>query len=733
MEKQDATMVPSETQPDDENKIVRHSEFDGRSLREELIPYLPYVDKLQVNSIPTPTGFIPAHEKPNPWINFKMLKGWLRTCQQNHEDHCEAQSHHARSPWHGPLWLIDTLYRRLVPYDGEVKYFALSYVWGMSTDGPEAEINLRQDSLSKLQQNQFFMNKQGKPKHIPQLINDVVELVRRIDSWQYLWIDRYCIMQDDGPAKNAQISAMNAIYAGAFATIIAADATAESGIRGIKGHSKGRVALDVEDAKSKSAVTSFRDREVIEADDLNIDAFRGLILEKHRQEGRTPFTRSRGSSIDSWDSFYDFDEHRARHDVKRQEARAKDRSILENQAYLLLHSPWYSRGWTFQESLFSRRKIIFQNERVNWECHCSAHYDGQESKRGDEPCSKRVDGNTDGGFEMTSWPDLYRYARLVCLFNRRNLTFPEDALFAFAGVMSSLSLTFKYGFISGLPQMFFHSTLIWQPYQPMSRREARVDGDPTLPSWSWAGWHGVIQSESWRSGYAYVKQLAGTSDLERTSWRTFETVKWFRLDNAGGKHTIKSRDVHFNNDDYTPENGWAADSETSSDESMATWHHKSIPDTHFWRPVELRDPIKARVPPVYCRYITASTRKVLVKAGPSFMDTHVSRCTAVDLINGHGDWIGVLRLPSSQPPSAEIYELIELSRGSVQKQDGEKDAFEEWDRPGMERYWAGGVYEFYNVMAIRSRDGIAYREAVGRIEKTSWEALETLEVEVVLG
>jgi hypothetical protein len=32
-------------------------------------------------------------------------------------------------------------------------------------------------------------------------------------------------------------------------------------------------------------------------------------------------------------------------------------------------SIWYSRGWTFQETVFSPRKIMFQYQLAIWECN----------------------------------------------------------------------------------------------------------------------------------------------------------------------------------------------------------------------------------------------------------------------------------------------------------------------------------------------------------------------------
>ena len=45
--------------------------------------------------------------------------------------------------------------------------------------------------------------------------------------------------------------------------------------------------------------------------------------------------------------------------------------------------------------------------------------------------------------QQQSWPDVFRYARLVSMYNRRELSYPEDALNAFRGTMSVLSPTFE--------------------------------------------------------------------------------------------------------------------------------------------------------------------------------------------------------------------------------------------------------------------------------------------------
>lgn len=44
-----------------------------------------------------------------------------------------------------------------------------------------------------------------------------------------------------------------------------------------------------------------------------------------------------------------------------------------------------------------------------------------------------------------------------------------------------------------------------------------------------------------------------------------------------------------------------------------------------------------------------------------------------------------------------------------------------------------GRYEFYNVLFIEWKDGIAYRKALGRVSKIAWEAADKESVDVILG
>ena len=59
------------------------------------------------------------------------------------------------------------------------------------------------------------------PSHLPRLIEDAITAVVKL-QFRYLWVDRYCIPQDQDEAKHTQIQNMDKIYGSAALTIIAA-------------------------------------------------------------------------------------------------------------------------------------------------------------------------------------------------------------------------------------------------------------------------------------------------------------------------------------------------------------------------------------------------------------------------------------------------------------------------------------------------------------------------------
>jgi hypothetical protein len=111
-----------------------------------------------------------------------------------------------------------------------------------------------------------------------------------------------------------------------------------------------------------------------------------------------------------------------------------------------------------------------------------------------------VDGNfqplSNSWGDLPTWLDLIQYSQLAENYSQRQLRHPEDIFNAFSGITSTLSRTFTGGFICCLLEMFFTRALLWQTSGTARRRLLREDNEVLthLPSWSWAGWQGPVES-----------------------------------------------------------------------------------------------------------------------------------------------------------------------------------------------------------------------------------------------
>lgn len=111
---------------------------------------------------------------------------------------------------------------------------------------------------------------------------------------------------------------------------------------------------------------------------------------------------------------------------------------------------------------------------------------------------------------------------MVHAYNSRKFTYAEDSLNAITSLLSVMSFSFSGGFISGLPEMFFDEALLWQPAEPMQRRQASATAN-NLPSWSWAGWEGEIMTDQWLEHWRHLRP----SETKRSTPLVVPAVTWF--------------------------------------------------------------------------------------------------------------------------------------------------------------------------------------------------------------
>jgi len=117
-----------------------------------------------------------------------------------------------------------------------------------------------------------------------------------------------------------------------------------------------------------------------------------------------------------------------------------------NQLELGTHqTDWETRGWTYQEHFFSLERLVFDGDSVRWECTAAIWREHVESDLDFEP--QFNDAFSCEALFKPLFPDLGWLNSVLRDYNRRNFTYPEDALFAFDGIAFLASQTFPSSFI----------------------------------------------------------------------------------------------------------------------------------------------------------------------------------------------------------------------------------------------------------------------------------------------
>jgi hypothetical protein len=160
-------------------------------------------------------------------INLGFAKQRLLDCFQNHSHRplgTPTENNEVR------IYVIDLRDECLVEATTKLRYVALSYVWGgPDTNAAFTPWECSTNILPAMQRKGFF----SKSNKFPATILDAFYFVREMGE-RYLWIDRYCIPQDDAKHKHNQILSMGAIYKQSIFTVIIADGVLTDGIPGIQ-------------------------------------------------------------------------------------------------------------------------------------------------------------------------------------------------------------------------------------------------------------------------------------------------------------------------------------------------------------------------------------------------------------------------------------------------------------------------------------------------------------------
>lgn len=179
----------------------------------------------------------------------------------------------------------------------------------------------------------------------------------------------------------------------------------------------------------------------------------------------------------------------------------------------ILQSTWNSRGWTYQEGLLSRRRLVFTDTQVYYQCnamHClegiraplEALHVSDKSRMSDQVDMSRV-------FPLRTVGKQWRaLGALISEYLERSLSFESDILDAFRGILAAHERRFsaEARILAGIPisMEFLKETSFLLSYRGlnaladgMSWSFEKDKGDscilklerrPGFPSWTWLGW-----------------------------------------------------------------------------------------------------------------------------------------------------------------------------------------------------------------------------------------------------
>jgi hypothetical protein len=377
-----------------------------------------------------------------------MVQRWLGACLSSHQTcdaHVDTSFRPSRvlevtassSPGGGGMMF------RLVTRDQVqhgARYVTLSYCWGGSPSDPD--FILTRANLASLSSWQPV-------SALPRTFRDAFETTRRL-GMRYLWIDRFCILQDSVEDWKAEAASMRDVYGNTFLNIAALSAGNDDG-----GCFFRRDPLDVRP---------------------------GVVwLTRGKRAASRPYVVQL-EYTDGW------------------------RNSLDNEVLL-------ARGWVVQERLLSPRVVYFGRRQIFWECReancCETHpasvfiqmttdQDGQVAFAEDRARSSRGEQSRHRWKQLSdtylTQPDadpvrqaFAEWRVIAGHYAGCRLTVASDRLVALSAVAQDMQLLLREKgvdarYCAGIWACEMPFGLLWQTMGDTSvcRAEYRA------PSWSWA-------------------------------------------------------------------------------------------------------------------------------------------------------------------------------------------------------------------------------------------------------
>jgi hypothetical protein len=426
---------------------------------------------------------------------------------------------------------------------------------------------------------------------------------------------------------------------------------------------------------------------------------------------------------------------------------------------------YYDRTWPYQEYKMSPRKLLFNNKEVHWECQCSVWH--EELTFGTE-VDKYIDPHL--SVILAGFPDLCSLDHVITSYNKRKLTYDEDALSGIAGMLTTFSRSFTGGFLYGCPEMFFDRCLGWQPHWPFSnltrrtasgRRAADRVSSTALPSWSWVGWAGLV---TMRYGEA-----ARINDRQTVIDETIPITEWYTSSALSGQPWRRFRSTWFENrEDYKKwavdfskplPDGWTRHERSKigsfGDETKLypdgcgnhVFKHRNMPDDgcqEWYYPFPV--PNITETTPFFIQeqtpYLSCKTKKARVYAERADYENGPGDSShLLKLRNGNNDHV-IGRLHLQNDEQMELWPMVgnesvagtEMGRSIEVVAIYETIKYSKTFNRELERYGSPLHREQqFVVLWVEWKGGVAYRLACGHVMKDAWEALNLEDIDLVLG
>jgi hypothetical protein len=200
-------------------------------------------------------------------------------------------------------------------------------------------------------------------------------------------------------------------------------------------------------------------------------------------------------------------------------------------AYAIEASRWSSRAWTYQEAVISKRRLVFCEQQVYYECPAMHCYESMQSPLHllHTTSSGRFSEWNEPGLFLG--PDTHTYPldhlfKHLSRYTARELTHLSDTLNGMLGIFGLFNRALTNGKqnrsneeivqVGGIPivpnttlqeynylnpqlctstrEEQFITGLRWKLKEPSKRRAE-------FPSWSWVGWYGTVSARSEYEGY----------------------------------------------------------------------------------------------------------------------------------------------------------------------------------------------------------------------------------------